>query len=171
MASLGDGFASTVNRLPWGGKVHPDHSGTILLRVPTRQGDLRNDASPSPSTPQVTGPQSGSGHRNRLALISLYSGIASRSLLVIAVLLTVTFRMFPDLPSVPAAVAIIGVDIAWIATGVGAIATAHIARGQIRRRQETGSRQAKIGLILGYSFLLVFVGSAIFWNGIRCPCI
>ncbi len=119
----------------------------------------------------MIGPQSGSGHRNRLALVSLYCGIASWLLVVLGLLLTVTFRRFPDLPTVPAAVSIIGVAIAWIATGVSAIAAAHIARRQIRRRQETGLRQATIGLMLGYSFLLFFVISAIFWNGMACPCI
>jgi integral membrane sensor domain MASE1 len=122
-------------------------------------------------TPQVTAPQIGSGQRNKLAFLSLYSGIASWSFALVGLLLTVTFRVFPDLPTVPAAVAVIGVAIAWMATGVGAIATAHIARRQIRRKQETGSRQATVGLILGYSFLLFFIASAIFLNGVRCPCV
>ena len=35
-------------------------------------------------------------------------------------------------------------------TAISAIVTGHIARGQIRRTQETGEWQATVGLLLGY---------------------
>lgn len=109
------------------------------MSVWNRSGDLRYDANPAPSKPRP----SRSGRPNRLALASLCCGIASYLLAFVALgaasvsLLSQVYGYLYLLPPV---------------TAIGAIVTGHIARGQIRRTQETGFWQATIGLLLGYLF-------------------
>jgi hypothetical protein len=109
------------------------------VSVWNRSRDLRYDANPAPSTPRP----SRSGRLNRLALASLCCGIASYLLTFVALgatslsLLSQVYGYLYLLPPV---------------TAIGAIVTGHIARGQIRRTQETGSWQSTVGLLLGYLF-------------------
>jgi hypothetical protein len=56
-----------------------------------------------------------------------------------------------------------------VVMAIGAIATGHIARGQIRRSLEAGLRQATTGVILGYSFLLLVILGILSLLSIRHP--
>jgi hypothetical protein len=99
------------------------------------------------STPQDHGTQLGRG----LALVSLCSGITPYPLVII-----IAGSVLPHFVGGSGLILEIGLLVA-VLTAIGAIATGHIARGQIRRSQETGLGQATTGVVLGYSFLLLVI--------------
>jgi hypothetical protein len=111
------------------------------------------------SAPRVTAPQLGSG----LALVSLYSGIAPYPLVII-----LARSVLPHFVEGSGLILEIGLLVA-VVTALGAIATGHIARGQIRRSQGTGLRQATTGVVLGYSFLLLVIFGILILLSIRPP--
>jgi hypothetical protein len=99
------------------------------------------------------------GRRSGLAAASLCCGIASYPLTFVALwassafLLREVYGYLFVLPPV---------------TALGAILLGHIARGRIRRTQETGVWQATAGLLLGYLF--PFFAAVVVSNFGRAAC-
>jgi archaellin len=93
---------------------------------------------------------------NQLASVSLRAGIAALVLLIVAL---------------GAGLSIVGLVAFLVAAvlAIGAIVTGHIARVRSHRTQGTGSRQAAIGLTLGYALLLVMVIGIALLFSVRLP--